>query len=294
MNKNNITVSDEILYLLHCPICKTRFTDYTKHITCERNHSFDFSNSGYLNLLKKNKNAIYDKSLFNARKQVVKNGFFDGVEQLIINTIIERYQQNERLTILDLGCGEGTIFSNVLAALKQRGLKYNAIGIDNSKDGVMIASRSDKSVMWLISDIANIPIFENSIDVILNTLSPANYGEFNRLLKEDGIIIKTVPNNEYLIELRQAIQLTEYSNNDVVALFSENTSNYNKFRVNYIRNLSDEEQKLVFEMTPLTQKLDYNDQGSNFSNIVTVDLLVLTGEKKYHSREFNNEVLLKI
>lgn len=92
MKKNSVTVSDEILCLLKCPICETRFTNYRKYITCERNHTFDFSKSGYLNLLQKNKNAIYDKSLFNARKQIVKNGFFEGIEQLIINKIIERYQ----------------------------------------------------------------------------------------------------------------------------------------------------------------------------------------------------------
>jgi len=280
MNKNNIAVSAEMLCLLRCPICKTRFTDCIKYITCERNHGFDFSNSGYLNLLRRSKNAIYDKSLFNARKQIIKNGFFEGVEQLIINTIIERYQQNERLTILDMGCGDGAIFLNILSALKQVGLKYNAIGIDNSKDGVTIASRSDKSVMWLVSDIANVPIIENSIDVILNTLSPANYGEFNRLLKDDGIIIKTVPNNEYLTELRQAIHLTDYSNKDVVSLFSENTLNHKKIKVNYQKKLSDEEQKLVFEMTPLTQKLNFNDQGRNFCNIATIDVSVLTGEKR--------------
>src|SRR5690606_41084457 len=78
MNKNNIAVSAEMLCLLRCPICKTRFTDCIKYITCERNHGFDFSNSGYLNLLRRSKNAIYDKSLFNARKQIIKNGFFEG------------------------------------------------------------------------------------------------------------------------------------------------------------------------------------------------------------------------
>lgn len=290
MNKNSITVSDEILCLLKCPICETNFTNCIKYIVCKRNHTFDFSNSGYLNLLKKNKSAIYDKSLFKARKQIVKNGFFDDVERHIIKMIIERYQQNERLTILDMGCGEGTILSNILLALKKMGLQFYAVGIDNSKEGIRFASRIDKSVVWLVSDIANVPIIENSIDVILNTLSPANYSEFNRLLKDDGIIIKTVPNKEYLIELRQAILLDDYSNNDVVSLFSENTLNHKSIRVNYQKNLSDEERKLVFKMTPLTQKIEFNDQGKNFSNIASVDVTVLIGEKKHRHSLFNQGI----
>lgn len=294
MSKNSITVSNETLCLLKCPYCEMGFTNYIKHIACERNHTFDFSNSGYLNLLKKNKNVIYDKSLFDARKQIAKNGFFDGVEQHIIKIIIEKYQLKEQLTVLDLGCGDGTFFSNILLALKQTGIQYNAVGIDNSKEGITLASRSDKSVLWLVSDIANVPIIENSIDVILNTLSPANYSEFNRLLKDDGIIIKTVPNQGYLTELRQAIHLNDYSNNNVVSLFSENTLNYKSVRVNYQKNLSDEERKLVFEMTPLTKRIEFNAQGSNFPNIATVDATVLIGEKKTHPPTLYNEALHKL
>lgn len=182
-----------------------------------------------------------------------------------------------------MGCGEGTVFSNILLVLKQKGLPYNAIGVDNSKEGVTCASRNDKCVLWLVSDIAKVPIIENSIDVILNTLSPARYSEFNRLLKDDGIIIKTVPNKEYLIELRQAIHLHEYSNNDVVSLFSENTLNYKFVRVNYQKNLSEEERKLVFKMTPLTQNIGLNESGGNLSDIATVDVTVLIGEKKHPS-----------
>ena len=42
----------------------------------------------------------------------------------------------------------------------------------------------------------------NEFDVILNILSPANYAEFTRLLKPDGLFVKVVPENDYLKELR--------------------------------------------------------------------------------------------
>lgn len=280
MNKNNITVSDEILRLLLCPICGTRFTNYIKYLTCERNHTYDFSKTGYLNFLKKNKNAVYHKALFKARKQIAKSGFFEGIEQLIVNMIMERYLTNEQLTILDMGSGDGTVFLNILSQLKQLGLQSHAIGVDISKEGALFAGRSDTSMLWLVTDIANAPITKNSIDVILNTLSPANYKEFNRLLKDDGIIIKTIPDDEYLIELRQANNLNDYSNEKIVSLFSENTLNDKSVRVNYQRKLKDEERKLIFEMTPLTEKIEVNEYREAFSDIVTVDMTVLKGEKK--------------
>src|SRR5690606_40580058 len=62
-------------------------------------------------------------------------------------------------------------------------------------------SNSSNSV-WIVADLANLPIATTSIDYILNILSPSNYAEFDRLLKKEGKLIKVIPNSDYLKELR--------------------------------------------------------------------------------------------
>ena len=47
-----------------------------------------------------------------------------------------------------------------------------------------------------------LPVSREQFDVILNILSPANYAEFTRLLKPDGLFVKAVPESGYLKELR--------------------------------------------------------------------------------------------
>lgn len=59
--------------------------------------------------------------------------------------------------------------------------------------------------MWFVADLANLPIADQSVAVIMNILSPANYQEFKRVLVDDGLIIKVVPRSDYLAELREAI-----------------------------------------------------------------------------------------
>lgn len=44
-----------------------------------------------------------------------------------------------------------------------------------------------------MADLNNIPLKDESIDIILNILSPSNESEMSRLLKKDGIIIKVTP-----------------------------------------------------------------------------------------------------
>ncbi len=59
----------------------------------------------------------------------------------------------------------------------------------------------------MIGDLANLPLLDNSIDILLNLLSPANYQEFARVLKPGGLLIKVIPGSEYLKEVRQALQI---------------------------------------------------------------------------------------
>ena len=53
--------------------------------------------------------------------------------------------------------------------------------------------------------------------MILNILSPSNENEMNRLLKNDGIIIKVTPKQEYLKELRESLNIKEYENENIIA-----------------------------------------------------------------------------
>ena len=63
------------------------------------------------------------------------------------------------------------------------------------------------------------------MDILLDIFSPANYGEFRRVLSKDGILIKVIPTKNHLKEIRQKVQdqLTNknYSNQDIKNHFQE-------------------------------------------------------------------------
>ena len=64
------------------------------------------------------------------------------------------------------------------------------------------------------------------MDILLDIFSPANYGEFRRVLFKDGILIKVIPTKNHLKEIRQKVQdqLTnkDYSNQDIKNHFQNN------------------------------------------------------------------------
>lgn len=284
MKKNDLGVLKKDIQHLICPICKTKFNNHIQFITCLNNHTFDIAKEGYINLALKKSKSIYGRELFDARKKVIQQSFFDSLEEIIVKMVHDRYLQNEQLVILDAGCGEGSLFSRILLSLKREGLNYIAVGIDNAKEGIKLATKEDYSILWVVGDISNIPMADSSVDIILNTLSPANYSEFKRLLKDHGIVIKTIPNGDYLKEFRQNINKTDYSNQRISKLFSNNLENIEKNNIRYVKYLNQEQRKLVWEMTPLTQNNDMTESALNTIKKVTVDFVILLGHKKTTTR----------
>ena len=58
-------------------------------------------------------------------------------------------------------------------------------------------------MLYFVADLAHLPFKDGSIDVIVNILSPINYKDFKRVLSDDGLVYKVIPETGYLKELRK-------------------------------------------------------------------------------------------
>lgn len=278
-----------------CPICSGDMTIKGFYsLVCGSNHSFDISRKGYLNMLTSPCNIVYPKELFEARHKVCEEGFYDQLIDEIINTI-EKYkksQDKKELTILDAGCGEGSHLYRMSQRIKED-LKYNLFGVDISKEGINIASNNSSDVIWTVADLTRLPFQNRSFDVVLNILSPANYLEFDRILDDEGIIIKIVPGQLYLQELRQAIYKNKkYSNDKVVDYFTSKLEVVHVENISYKFSIDDELLPILIKMTPLTwgENVEGRDNLSKLDvSAITVDLTILVGKKKSNTDNLDRE-----
>ncbi len=99
-------------------------------------------------------------------------------------------------------CGEG---SHLQRIIEGSNIPATGIGLDISKDGILLASKRYENSIWIVGDLAKSPFGDQSFHIILNILSPSNYKEFKRLLVQDGLVIKVVPRPDYLKELREVL-----------------------------------------------------------------------------------------
>lgn len=254
-----------------CPICKAQMViSEDGKMNCEVNHSFDVAKQGSIYLLSRPMNSMYSKELFESRHTVINAGIYDVMQEAIVAEI-----KASAPIILDTGCGEGSHLHRICEKI-DGGM---GIGVDISKEGIIAAAKFYSEELWCVGDLANSPYNEASFDVILNILSPANYEEFKRLLKPGGQVIKIVPQENYLKELRvQAFADSEkesYTNAQTVERFKESFTSTKVKRITYTVPLEQELVPKLLEMTPMGWHIE-NKESIQLKEI-TIDLDLLIG-----------------
>lgn len=202
------------LSILKCPFCSCDLSINEFSLKCKNNHTFNISKKGTTILYKTSKlkeDKLYNKRLFLARRQFINGNFYNAL-YTVIGKIID---DNNIKTVLDMGSGEGTHDIKIIDTLMNKDVQF--FGIDLSKDAIDLSNDFiDKKFIGIVGDLNYLPIKDNTVDLVLNILSPSNEKEMARILKKDGLIIKVTPKKEYLSELRCATNMKEYENEEVI------------------------------------------------------------------------------
>ena len=261
-----------------CPICRENLTLVESSLKCENRHSFDLAKFGYVNLAPQIKqSANYDKENFQNRQQILEAGFYQAILDAVSDLLAS---SKTTKTILDIGCGEG-FYSR---KLQERHPDKTFYAFDISKDSVQIAAKSEPNwaVNWFVGDLARLPIKDASMDILLDIFSPANYGEFRRVLSKDGILIKVIPTENHLKEIRQKVQdqLTnkDYSNQDIKNHFQEHFTILSSQTVSLTKPITAEQLQALLSMTPLLFHVDQTKIDWSQLTEITIEAEILVGK----------------
>ena len=261
-----------------CPICQKNLTLIETSLKCSNRHSFDLAKFGYVNLAPQIKQSTnYDKENFQNRQQILEAGFYQAILNAL-STMLSSLETSQ--TVLDIGCGEG-FYSRKLQESHSDKTFY---AFDISKDSVQIAAKSEANwaVNWFVGDLARLPIKDASMDILLDIFSPANYGEFRRVLSQNGILIKVIPTENHLKEIRQMVreQLTkkDYSNQDIKEHFQEHFSIQSRQTASLTKSITAEQRQALLSMTPLLFHVDQTKIDWTQLTEITIEAEILVGK----------------
>jgi 23S rRNA (guanine745-N1)-methyltransferase len=192
--------------VLTCSVrgCAEPLEDRGATLACARGHAFDRARSGYVSLLQpqdKRAKAPGDSAAsVNARRALLDQGFGDALLASLTESVAELALE-ERASMLDAGCGDGTF----LAALCAR-FELSGFGVDISTHAIDAAARRHRAQTWIAANAdRRLPFADASFDVVLSIDGRRNADEFARVSTPRGALIVAVPAADDLRELREAI-----------------------------------------------------------------------------------------
>lgn len=260
-----------------CPICQESLDLVQQSLVCTNRHSFDLAKFGYVNLAPQVKaSKDYDKENFQNRQLVLENGFYDH----ILTSLSECLSPlDHQANILDIGCGEG-YYSR---SLQERYPDHSFYAFDLSKESIQLAAKSDQEwkVKWFVGDLARLPLLDQSMDLLLDIFSPANYQEFKRVLAPDGRLIKVIPTAAHLQEIRQKVKdhldQVDYSNEQIIQHFSDHFTIENTIHCQERFELTPALREALLSMTPLLFHVDPAQIDWTDLTQVTISATILIG-----------------
>lgn len=253
---------------LACPVCGGLMARSGDDFACVAGHRVNVNRKGCVNLLSSRPDTCYDAALFDARWRVFRAGCYDAVADTIAAMLPEGEQR-----ILDAGCGEGWYLDRLLTG---RPIWCGA-GVDISRDAILRATDESCTALWCVADLRRLPFADGAFTAVLDVLTPANYGEFRRVLDAEGVLIKVYPGSEYLREVRAARGMTAYAEGQVDAYLREKTQLLRTERVTVTHPVTPELWRDFVWMTPLNQDLSAQEKealAAKSAGCVTVDLHV--------------------
>ncbi len=240
-----------------CPVCNSVLSEQESKFSCENNHCFDKSKQGYVNLLMSQQSSQKrhgdDKLMVKSRRDFLGKGYYSELCDKICLTV-DRIKKNDSV-LFDIGCGEGYYTTQI----KTECDLHTVYGIDISKNALQYAAKLDKSIKYAVASAFQLPFASDSADILLNIFAPCAYDEFERVLKNDGFLIKVVPMSEHLWELKKAIYKEPYKNkpeiknDELFALVDSKELKYN------ITLETSEDIFNLFTMTPYYYKTSKED-----------------------------------
>lgn len=260
-------------HLLRCPLCGGSLQEAGTALACPQGHTFALSSRGYGDFAPGKQGGMYDEALFTARRRVLEGDFYTPALTLM-GELMDRYAPEG--AVLDAGCGEGTFLKRLCPQRRP------AIGVDLSRAGIRLAARGGNDYVWLVGDLTRLPVQSGAVGCLFNILSPAEYPEFGRVLGKDGVLIKAVPGEHYLQEIRSlardSLQKETYSNAPVLERFKSRFTLLESVETQTTFPLTPQQREDFLAMTPMMHHVNADALPKETLTHMTIHLHILCGK----------------
>lgn len=217
----------------------------------------------------------YSSQVFERRDAILEQGYYDHVLGALAGVLDALLSHG---AVLDVGCGSGFYARRLSGALDRP-----FAAIDIVKECIRLGARLDRasSVMWSVGDSARLPVHDGCAGAILDVFAPASYREFNRVLADDGCVVKAIPGPRHVVELRcvagSLLRVARFDEERVERHFERFYDIIDVRDCTATLPVDDEARAAFIEMTPLLFNVDMSQIDISRIKSITVDARIVVG-----------------
>ncbi|MGW1340841.1 putative RNA methyltransferase [Kribbella sp. NPDC002412] len=187
----------DLVTVLRCPVCSDALALTGRTARCPRGHAYDLAKQGYLNLLPSASTGIDGDSaaMVGARTVFLGGGHYAPIRDALI---LAAAGMGEDDLLVEVGAGTAYYLSGVLGTAPGR----RGIALDVSRYAARRAAKVDPRIGSVVCDAwQELPLLDDSAQLMLNVFAPRNAAEMARVLAPGGTLLVVTPNQEHLAEL---------------------------------------------------------------------------------------------
>ena len=184
------------------------------------------------------------KEMVASRKAFLDKGYYAPLREKLAETA--RSVAPASPLYLDAGCGTGYYTKAVADALENP----HILGVDISKHAVNLSAKSEKRGEFAVASVYDLPLADESADLITNVFSPMAHDEYFRVMKKGAHLIYVVPASSHLMGLKALLYENPYLNKEEDVVYDGFTQ-IDKIKLEFDMTLRSSEDILsLFTMTP--------------------------------------------
>ncbi len=191
----------DLVAVLRCPVCGDALALNDRTATCPRGHAYDLAKQGYLNLLPSASTGIEGDSaaMVGARTVFLGGRHYAPIrDALILTAAYDGLRVDGDELVVEVGSGTGYYLAGVVGASPSR----RGIALDVSRYAARRAAKVNPRIGSVVCDAwQELPLLDDSAQLMLNVFAPRNAAEMARVLAPGGTLLVVTPNQDHLAEL---------------------------------------------------------------------------------------------
>lgn len=194
----------EVAAALRCPHCREGLRLEGRTASCRSGHAFDLAKQGYLNLLPSASTGIDGDTadMVAARTAFLGEGHYQPIRDALAGLVSPAVAG----VVVEVGAGTAYYLASVVGVTPDR----IGIALDVSRYAARRAAKAHERIGAVVADAwRELPLLDNSAQILLNVFAPRNAAEMARVLTHDGTLLVVTPNPGHLAELIDVLGLVK-------------------------------------------------------------------------------------